>query len=228
VESKIIASVNQKGGAGKSTLSMQLAGTLVMDGYRVIVIDADPQATATRWAAAAEDDRPFPAPVVGLSSAGAKVHREVKKFVGEYDFIIIDCPPAVDSPIPQSALLIADMALIPIIPSPPDLWAAVGIRHLISTLREINEGLEPRLVINSLEPQTNVAQDVQVVLPEFDIPLAKSIIHHRTAYRRSAAFGTTVHGTEPKDLKAIAEINHLTAEIYDILGVSHGREKVSA
>jgi chromosome partitioning protein len=102
VESKIITAVNQKGGAGKSTLSMQVAGTMAKDGWRVIVIDADPQGTATRWAAAAEDDRPFPAPVVGLSSAGAKVHREAKKFVGEYAFIFIDCPPAVDSPIPQS------------------------------------------------------------------------------------------------------------------------------
>jgi chromosome partitioning protein len=139
---------------------MQVAGTMAKDGWRVMVIDADPQGTATRWAAAAEDDRPFPAPVVGLSSAGAKVHREAKKFVGEYEFIFIDCPPAVDSPVPQSALLIADLALIPITPSPPDLWAAVGIRHLITSLQDINDSMQPLLVVNSLEPQTLIAQDV--------------------------------------------------------------------
>jgi chromosome partitioning protein len=228
VESKIITAVNQKGGAGKSTLSMQVAGTMAKDGWRVIVIDADPQGTATRWAAAAEDDRPFPAPVVGLSSAGAKVHREAKKFVGEYAFIFIDCPPAVDSPIPQSALLIADLALIPIIPSPPDLWAAVGIRHLLTSLKAINDSMQPLLVVNSLEPQTLIAQDVQALLPEFEIPVAESLIHHRTAYRRSAAFGTTVHGIEPRDTKAIVEIEHLTAEIYSRLGVQDGRAKISA
>jgi hypothetical protein len=92
---------------------------------------ADPQGTATRWAASAEDEKPFPSAVIGLSAANEKVHREVKKFIGDYDCILIDCPPDADSPVPQSALLIADLALVPIIPSPLDLWAAVGIRQVI-------------------------------------------------------------------------------------------------
>lgn len=84
----------------------------------MLVVDADPQATATRWAATAEDNKPFPATVVGLSAASAKVHREVRRFVEDYKYIIVDCPPAADSPVPQSALLVADLALVPLIPSP--------------------------------------------------------------------------------------------------------------
>jgi cellulose biosynthesis protein BcsQ len=84
------------------------------------------------------------------------------------------------------------------------------------------------LVVNSLEPQTLIAQDVQAILPEFEIPVAESVIHHRTAYRRSAAFGTTVHGVDPRDAKAIAEMEHLTAELYHRLGVKDGRAKISA
>ena len=81
---KIITVANQKGGSGKTTVSMQLAGTLARRGYRVLVVDADPQATATRWAASASDEIPFPASVVGLSAANEKVHREVRKFIDDY------------------------------------------------------------------------------------------------------------------------------------------------
>src|SRR5215203_1872085 len=115
---KIIAVCNQKGGSGKTTLSMQLAGSLARRGNKVLVVDADPQGTATRWAASADDENPFPASVVGLTAASEKVHREVKKFINDYDFIVIDCPPSADSPVPQSSLLIADLALVPIIPTP--------------------------------------------------------------------------------------------------------------
>ncbi|MBV9226823.1 MAG: ParA family protein, partial [Acidobacteriaceae bacterium] len=128
MRAKIVSLVNQKGGCGKTTISMHIAGALASrrGGKKVLVVDADPQGTATRWAASASDEDPFPASVVGLAAANTKVHREVRKFVNDYDFIIIDCPPAADSPVPQSALLITDVALVPVIPSPPDLWAAIG------------------------------------------------------------------------------------------------------
>jgi chromosome partitioning protein len=118
---QVIAVVNQKGGSGKTTVLMQLGGAMGRRGKRMLVVDADPQATATRWAASAPDDTPFPAAVIGLCAAGGTVHREVKKFVHDYTTILIDCPPAVESPVPQSALLSADLALVPVIPSPLDL-----------------------------------------------------------------------------------------------------------
>ena len=111
---------NQKGGAGKTTLSMQLAGTLAHRSHKVLVVDTDPQGTATRWSASAPQDKTFPAAVNGLSAAGAMVHREVRKFVDDYRFIIIDCPPALESVVPESALLISDIALVPIKALPGD------------------------------------------------------------------------------------------------------------
>jgi chromosome partitioning protein len=89
---------------------MQLSATLARRGYKVLVVDADPQGASVRWAASADDDKPFPSSVVGLSTDGTKVHREVHKFIGDYDIIVIDCPPAADSPVPQSALLVSDLA----------------------------------------------------------------------------------------------------------------------
>ncbi len=214
---KIIAVCNQKGGSGKTTLSMQLAGTLARRKNKVLVVDADPQGTATRWAASADDENPFPASVIGLSAANEKVHREVKKFVGDYDFIVIDCPPAADSPVPQSALLIADLALVPIIPSPLDLWASVGIRQVIENVSDINETLKARLVVNQCQPKTNLAKEALEVLPEFGIKVCKNYLRQRTAYRQSAVFGQTVQDFGSKAGDAIAEVEALTDEILSVL-----------
>ncbi len=214
---KIIAVANQKGGSGKTTVSMQLAGAIARRGNKVLVVDADPQGTATRWAASAEDEHPFPASVIGLSAASAKVHREVKKFIDDYNYIIIDCPPAADSPVPQSALLIADLVLVPIIPSPLDMWAAVGIRQVIANVSDLNEGLKARLVLNQCQPNTTLAQETLEVLPEFGIELAKAQLRHRQVYRQSAVFGQTVHNFGGKASAAIEEMETLTSEVFEIL-----------
>ena len=219
MSAKIIAVANQKGGSGKTTVSMQLAGAIARRGNKVLVVDADPQGTATRWAASAEDEHPFPASVVGLSAANEKVHREVKKFIDDYNYIIIDCPPAADSPVPQSALLIADLVLVPIIPSPLDMWAAVGIRQVIANVSDLNEGLKSRLVLYQCQPNTTLAQETLEVLPEFGIELAKAQLRHRQVYRQSAVFGQTVHDFGGKASAAIAEIGNLTDEVLQLLRV---------
>jgi len=219
---KIITVANQKGGSGKTTIAMQLAGTLGRNNNKVLVIDADPQGTATRWAASAEEDKPFRARVAGLSAAGGRVHREVKKFIDDFDYIVVDCPPAVDSPVPQSALLISDLVLVPVIPSPADLWAATGIQKLIDNAQEINEKLEARLIANMCQPNTLLAKDSLDVLEEFGIPLATSRLHLRTAYRRSAVYGDTVHGQGSTAQQAINEVNTL---IDEVLGILHPKQK---
>ena len=215
---KIITVANQKGGSGKTTVSMQLAGTLARRSYRVLVVDADPQATATRWAASASDEIPFPASVVGLSAANEKVHREVRKFINDYSVIIIDCPPAADSQVPQSALLVADLVLVPIIPSPLDMWAAVGIKQVIANVSEINDTLQARLLLNHCQPRTTLAQEAQEILPAFGIETAISKLCHRQVYRQAAVFGKTVHDFGRKAAAAITEINALADEVFEILG----------
>lgn len=215
---KIIAVCNQKGGPGKTTLTMQLAGTLARRGQKVLVVDADPQGSATRWAASAEDDAAFPASVVGLSAAGTKVHREVKKFIGDYNLILIDCPPAADSPVPQSACLVADLALVPLIPSPLDMWAAIGIKKVIEAVSEVNSSLTARLVLNQTQPNTSLSKEVLEILPEFGIELCKTNLGHRQAYRQSAVFGQTVHHLGQKGTTAaIEEIEALASEVLSLI-----------
>lgn len=214
---KILVTANQKGGCGKTTVAMQIGGALGRTGCRVLIVDADPQGTATRWAASATDDNPFPAHVAGLAAAGGKVHREIKKYLDSYDYILVDCPPAVESAVPQSALLVADIALVPIIPSPADLWAATGTRGLIERAIEINPALQARLVVNMLQSNTSMSKEVLEVLEDFGIPLTEAKLHLRTAYRQAAVFGGTVHDLGRDAAKAVREVEALVQEILDLV-----------
>lgn len=214
---KILVVANQKGGCGKTTITMQVGGTLGRTGHRVLIVDADPQGTATRWAASATDESPFPAHVAGLAAAGSKVHREVKKYLDSYDYILVDCPPAVDSPVPQSALLIADVALVPIIPSPADLWAATGTRGFIERATDINTALQARMVVNMLQSNTSLSKEVLEVLEDFGIPPTFTKLHLRTAYRQAAVFGGTVHDLGREATKAVQEVETLVQEILGLL-----------
>lgn len=217
----IVVVANQKGGSGKTTVSMQLAGTIAQRGLRVLVADTDPQATATRWAASAPDDAPFPAAVIGLSAAEGKVHRELRRHVDNYDLIVVDCPPAVDSTIPQSALVVGDLAIVPVIPSPADLWATVGIRRVIDNIRAgANETLKSRLLLNQCDPHRTLAREALEILPEFGIELATSRLGHREVYRQSVALGATVHVLGSRATQAIAEVEALADEVLALVGMT--------
>jgi chromosome partitioning protein len=213
----IITVFNQKGGAGKTTLTMQLAGTLARRKHKVLVVDADSQGTATRWAASAPQDKIFPAAVNGLSAARAMVHREVRKFVDDYRFIIIDCPPALESEVPESALLISDITLVPIKALPAELWASVAIRRLIERQQGINDALQARIVISDLEERTRLARSIMERLEEFGIPLMKTRMHHRIAYPESMIMGCTVHDLGVSAKPAIEEMDALTDEVLEVL-----------
>ena len=214
---KLIAILNQKGGAGKTTICMQLAGSLSGLG-RVLVVDGDEQGTATRWAASASDEQPFPAAVIGLAAAGAKIHREIRKHLDAYDFILIDCPPSVSSPVPQSALLVADLALVPIVPSPADLWAATGTRELIERASIVNESLQALLVPNMV-PHTKLGDEVLATFQDMEIPLSETRLRLRTVYRESAVYGDIVHNMGARGRDAAREIDALRDEVLQRLGV---------
>lgn len=212
---KIVCVTNQKGGVGKTTTTMQLAAALSLDKKknRVCVIDADRQGSAMRWAASSSENKLFPADVIGLSAAGGKVHQEIRKFIDKYDWIIVDCPPAIDSTVPQSALMVADLAIVPIVPSPPDLWAGIGIRELIKNVSAMNESLKACLVPNMCQSNTTLAKEALEILTEFQIPLSDARLTLRQAYRQAAAFGGSVFDLGKQAELAIQEVKALALEV---------------
>lgn len=207
---KVILLTNQKGGCGKTTLSMNLAG-VIGSKFKVLLIDGDPQGSASRWAASSSDEKPFPTAVMSLANVTDKVNREIKKYLADYEYIIVDCPPAIDNSFTASALLVADLALVPVVPSPTDLWAAIGIQKLISNVSEINEKLTARLVANMCQSIASISKEALNLINEFDFPKTNTDIYQRTSYRQAAAFGGTVLDLD--NPKAKSEINALVAEV---------------
>lgn len=217
MSARVIAVVNQKGGAGKSTLAMLLAGALAESGARVLVADADPQNTALRWATAGEG---FPAEVEDLSDEEGKLHKRLRKRQEDYDYIVIDSPPHAAAPVTESALRLAHLALVPVIPSPLDLWASLRIRAAIAQARHRNPALEARIVVNQVQLNTVLAREVLALLPEFGIPLLAAQLKQRTAYRECAAMGATPTRLGSRAAIALMEVQALGREVVEILEAS--------
>ena len=212
----IVALVNQKGGPGKTTLAMCLAGELARRGHRVLVADTDPQRTASRWAASAPASKPFPARVVGTSGVADRLRDELRSQIPHYDFIVVDCPPSADSPISRSALLVADLAIVPVVPSPPDLWAGLAIRQVIAGVAETRPGLKARIVVNQRKAGTRLASKTRDLLPEYGIPVLNTQVGDREAFRHAAAAGLTI-ADMPRAQLAQAEVFGLAHEILSAL-----------
>ena len=169
------------------------------------------------WAALAPEGIPFPSKVCSLAKAGRKIHQEIRKFFDDFDYIIVDCPPAADSPVAKSSLLVADLALVPFIPGALDMLAAVLIRDTIEDVKILNPNLISRLVINRIEPQTTLTQTVLELIPNFNMDILNSKIHKRTAYGEAVLSGTIVHNLKKKAKEAIQEIEDLTDEIITVI-----------
>jgi chromosome partitioning protein len=219
MSAQIIAVANQKGGCGKTTTSMSLAGELAERGHKVLVADADKQNTSVMWARAATDDAPFPATVLSFSAYGATLHREIQRQLDNYDYIIIDAPPSVESVVPQSALLIANIVIIPLPPSPPDLWSSQGIKTLIQNAQVVNEGLIPVVLINKMQ-RTALSRAVMDELENFGFPILNTKLALRTAYQEASISGSTLKGLGRSAKPAGLEIKALADEILTLLETS--------
>ena len=203
----IIALVHQKGGVGKTTLSINIAGTLAKNGNKVLYVDADPQGSALDWAEARQEASLFT--MVGLPKA--VIHKEVGNLSKDYDFVIIDGPPRV-SDVTKSILLASDIAVIPIQPSPYDVWAAKEVLDITKEAAVYNENLKIVFAINRKIVNTAIGRDVVDALSEYEIPVLKAEVVQRVIFAESASAGKVVAEVDGNSAAA-KEIEDLTSEI---------------
>ena len=213
----VIALLNQKGGVGKTTLSVNLA-TALAQGHKVLLVDADPQGSALDWSAQRENEGALARfPVIGLPKE--TLHRELAPISLDYEWVIIDGPPRVNK-IARSAIVASDFVIIPVQPSPFDIWAAEDVEEIIDECAAVKPNLVTRFLVNRLILNTTLGKEIQEELAKRPFSTFQTAIRNRTEYAKAARKGMTALETEPNG-PAAEEIRAWKAEIVAILNQNH-------
>ena len=227
----IIAVANQKGGCGKTTLTMSLAGVLATEAdLKVVVIDADPQASAHRWAMRAGESGP---PFEMTTHPHEDVHRKARELAAKgADFVFIDCPPGTaqavkgkdnQTNISRMALLAADVVLVPVRPSMLDYDAAEQLLPLLKDVSTLRDHQKVLIVINGKPPgRTRSGAEARSVAGEIfraegvDVQVLKTELTTLQAFILAPVNGLTVTSYEPKG-NAAEQIRSLAEELAECL-----------
>jgi chromosome partitioning protein len=207
---RVIAVLNQKGGSGKTTIATHLARALQLSGHKVLLIDSDPQGSARDWAAVNEAQ---PVPVVGIDRP--TIERDLRS-IAPHDFVVIDgAPQAADLAV--SAIKAAHLVLIPVQPSPYDIWAASDLVDLVKQRIEVTDGkLKAAFIVSRHIAGTKLGGEIVEALEGYALPVLTSKIGQRVAFPGTAAKGTTVMDADPTS-DAADEIRALADEVIALL-----------
>lgn len=199
----IIAVAQQKGGAGKSTLAANLAVALGEGGKQVVLLDIDPQQSLVRW----HGLRAEGAAHLGFEApSGWRLPGAIDRHRRDADYVILDTPPHADTDA-RTAVRAADLVLIPLQPSLPDLWAAEA------TIKLAEDERKPyRIVLNRMPPTGRLRDVVTAELDRRKAPVMKETLGNRSAFATAFALGLGVTESSPRSLAA-GEVKALASSL---------------
>ena len=206
----IVSILNPKGGCGKTTLSTNLARALCEKEYSVMIVDTDPQGSARDWHATDENN---PIPLVALDRANNI--KTLSSISNSYDYIVIDGAAKLEDMI-AAAIKVSDCILIPVQPSPYDIWGASDLVEIITARQEIADG-KPKaaFVVSRRIKGTKLGVEVRNALKAYSFPVLKAAITQRQVYPQSASVGQTVFDKNNK--VAQEEISSITEELLELI-----------
>jgi chromosome partitioning protein len=184
---RIVAFLNQKGGSGKTTIATNVACALVRDGFKTLLVDADPQGSARDWHEA--NDAAL-VPVIGLDRE--TLPKDIEAIRSGYEWLVIDGVPQI-AKLSAAAVKVADVILIPVQPSPYDVWACADLVELIKARQVVTSGIpKAAFVISRAIKKTKLGREVTEALQEYGFPVFASMTTQSVAYPTTASEGQTV------------------------------------
>ncbi len=206
----IVAFVNHKGGVGKTTLALHVAGAWAVQGKRVVVVDTDWQGSALDWSEQ-RTKRGLPRLFDVLALARDTLHVEAPEIARDVDHVVIDGSSRIAALI-RSAMLAADLALVPAQPSPFDGWAAAETLRLLHEARHFRPHLIARFVLNRCGARTLIANEIAEAMAKHEPPAFAARVGQRVVFADAARTGRLV-SEMPRSKPAAREIAALAAEI---------------
>lgn len=204
-----------KGGSGKTTIAVSMAVLLSKMGRKVLLVDADVQATATefsRWRTESLEDTGF----TSIQLAEIQVRNEVRKLKANYDDIIIDAGGR-DTASQRAALIVSDMVIVPFAPRSFDIWTLEQVERLVQEMQIANPDLQAFAVLNKVDHnERDRADALQYIQESGTFQALISQLFERKAFANAAANGLAVTEVKPKNPKAEAELCALVEEIVSL------------
>jgi chromosome partitioning protein len=199
----VIAVAQRKGGAGKSTVAANLAAALAVSGQQVGLLDTDPQGTLTRWHTERETALDRAASLAFEAPSGWRVPGTLDRLRG-LDAVILDTPPHADTDA-RIAVRAADLVLIPLQPSPADLWAVEGTLDLVAA-----EKRPAALLLNRVPASGRLKEEVAAELRRRKLPLLDAALGNRTQFATAFRMGLGAVEAAPRsqaaeEARALAE-----------------------
>lgn len=202
----IISFLNQKGGVGKTTLSINVAAYLAGQGNKVLLIDADKQGSSNTWASLREET-----PFQVISLARENMAKDALKLATEFEYTIIDGPPHAET-IARSCIVASDFVVLPIEPSGLSTWASDLTVRQVNDAQIIKENLKCGFVVSRKIGKTVIGREIRTMAAEAGIPVLKTDIEQRVSYAESLTMGKTIFEWAPTS-SASNDIQQLTKEI---------------